>query len=127
MLFLFSVFGLVYKEMSEAMSRQPKADVMVNFASLRSAYDSTMEAMQYPQIRTIAIIAEGIPEAKTRVLISKANELGVTIIGPATVCTQTVTILIWILFKSLFTVFHQKPEISACSVGHLARKGFSFY
>ena len=70
------------------MSKHPAADIMINFASLRSAYDATMEAMQFPQIRTIAIIAEGIPEAKTRVLIRKADELGVTIIGPATVSVR---------------------------------------
>ncbi|KAL9966324.1 hypothetical protein ACROYT_G024378 [Oculina patagonica] len=75
----------VYKEMSEAMNKHPDADVMINFASLRSAYDATLEAMQFPQIRTIAIIAEGIPEAKTRQLNRKAKEMGVTIIGPATV------------------------------------------
>lgn len=38
------------------------------------------------QIHTIAIIAEGIPEALTRKIIKKADEQGVTIIGPATVC-----------------------------------------
>ncbi|XP_015769297.1 PREDICTED: ATP-citrate synthase-like [Acropora digitifera] len=75
----------VYKEMSEAMNKHPDADVMINFASLRSAYDATLEAMEFPQIRTIAIIAEGIPEAKTRQLNKKAQEAGVTIIGPATV------------------------------------------
>jgi len=32
-----------------------------------------------------AIIAEGVPEQKTRLIIKKAEELGVTIIGPATV------------------------------------------
>lgn len=37
------------------------------------------------QIHTIAIIAEGIPEAMTRKIIKKADEKGVTIIGPATV------------------------------------------
>lgn len=75
----------VYKEMAEAMNKHPDADVLINFASLRSAYDATLEAMQFPQIRTIAIIAEGIPEAKTRQLNKKAKEHGVTIIGPATV------------------------------------------
>ena len=40
------------------------------------------------QIRTIAIIAEGIPENLTRKLIQTANEKGVTIIGPATVSRQ---------------------------------------
>ncbi|XP_066996750.2 ATP-citrate synthase [Anabrus simplex] len=75
----------VYKKMEDAMTKHPAADVMVNFASLRSAYDSTEETMQYPQIRTIAIIAEGIPENMTRKLIVMAEKKGVTIIGPATV------------------------------------------
>ncbi|XP_062517479.1 ATP-citrate synthase-like [Corticium candelabrum] len=75
----------VYKEMSEAMKRHPEVDVLINFASLRSAYESTMETMTYSQIRTIAIIAEGIPENLTKVLIKTANEKGVSIIGPATV------------------------------------------
>ena len=49
----------VYKDMSNAMAKHPDADVLINFASLRSAYDSTMKALEFPQIRTIAIIAEG--------------------------------------------------------------------
>lgn len=36
--------------MSEAMNKHPDADVMVNFASLRSAYDATLEALQFPQV-----------------------------------------------------------------------------
>ncbi|XP_031568246.1 ATP-citrate synthase-like [Actinia tenebrosa] len=75
----------VYKDMGEAMNKHPEADVLINFASLRSAYDATLEALTFPQIRTIAIIAEGIPEAKTRILNKKATEKGVVIIGPATV------------------------------------------
>ena len=75
----------VYKDMSNAMARHPDADVLINFASLRSAYDSTMKTLEFQQIRTIAIIAEGIPENYTRKLIKAANKKGVTIIGPATV------------------------------------------
>ena len=75
----------VYKNMKDAMKKHPDADVMINFASLRSAYESTLETLEYKQIRTIAIIAEGIPENMTRKMIKKARELGVTIIGPATV------------------------------------------
>lgn len=41
------------------MAKNKDADVLVNFASLRSAYDSTIETLNFPQIRTIAIIAEG--------------------------------------------------------------------
>ncbi|XP_013863073.1 ATP-citrate synthase [Austrofundulus limnaeus] len=75
----------VYKNMGDAMKKHQDVDVVISFASLRSAFDSTMETMQYPQIHTIAIIAEGIPEAQTRKLIKVADEKGVTIIGPATV------------------------------------------
>ncbi|XP_072376191.1 ATP-citrate synthase isoform X1 [Diabrotica undecimpunctata] len=75
----------VYKQMKDAMTKHPDADVLVNFASLRSAYSSTVETMEYPQIRTIAIIAEGIPENYTRKLIKLADEKKVSIIGPATV------------------------------------------
>ncbi|KAM5212749.1 ATP-citrate synthase isoform 1-T1 [Hipposideros larvatus] len=75
----------VFKNMADAMKKHPEVDVLINFASLRSAYDSSIETMNYAQIRTIAIIAEGIPEALTRKLIKKADQKGVTIIGPATV------------------------------------------
>ncbi|XP_057682298.1 ATP-citrate synthase isoform X1 [Corythoichthys intestinalis] len=75
----------VYKSMADAMKKHPEVDVLISFASLRSAFDSTVETMQHPQIHTIAIIAEGIPEALTRKLIKMADEKGVTIIGPATV------------------------------------------
>ena len=101
----------VYKDMSEAVKKHPEADVLINFASLRSAYDATLEALNLnqvrhlmwlvwhvlyplshvphlsyvPQFRAIAIIAEGIPENKTKKLIKKAQEKGVAIIGPATV------------------------------------------
>ncbi|KAG5339004.1 ACLY synthase, partial [Acromyrmex charruanus] len=75
----------VYKQMKDAMAKHMDADVMVTFASLRSAYESTMETLQFPQIRTIAIIAEGIPENMTRKMILAAQRKNVTIIGPATV------------------------------------------
>merc|ERR1719427_761008 len=75
----------VYKSMADAMAAFPEVDVMVSFASLRSAYDSTIECLEFPQIRTIAIIAEGIPENFTRKLIKLADKKGVPIIGPATV------------------------------------------
>lgn len=74
-----------YKNMSDAMKKHPDADVLINFASLRSAYESTMETLSYPQIRSIAIIAEGIPEQLTRRMIKLANQKNVVIIGPATV------------------------------------------
>ena len=32
------------------MTKHRDADVLVNFASLRSAYESTIDAMNYPQV-----------------------------------------------------------------------------
>ena len=52
----------VYQEVSKAMAKHPDVDVVVNFASSRSVYSSTLELMENPQIKTIAIIAEGVPE-----------------------------------------------------------------
>jgi ATP-citrate lyase alpha-subunit len=70
---------------AEATQEFPLADVMVNFASQRSAYDVTMEALATETIRTIAVIAEGIPERQSRVAAATAKANGKWIIGPATV------------------------------------------
>lgn len=53
-----------------------------------------MVCFTFMQIRTIAIIAEGIPEALTRKLIKTADKKGVTIIGPATVRTGDLFLLL---------------------------------
>lgn len=57
----------------------------MNFASSRSVYTSTLELMERPQIKTIAIIAEGVPERRAREIMYIAQQKGITIIGPATV------------------------------------------
>ena len=67
------------------MEKNPETSVMVNFASFRSVYESTMEVLEYDNIRTVAIIAEGVPEQQTRLLNKVAKDKGVGIIGPATV------------------------------------------
>lgn len=75
----------VYSSTEEALKRHPEVSVFVNFASFRSVYQSTMEALAHETIKTIAIIAEGVPEQQTRLLIKAAEEKGVVVIGPATV------------------------------------------
>ncbi|KAK9358815.1 citrate synthase-like protein [Lipomyces starkeyi] len=75
----------VYQSAKKAAEKHPEVDVVVNFASSRSVYSSTMELLELPQIRTIAIIAEGVPERRAREILYKAKEKGVVIIGPATV------------------------------------------
>ncbi|MCX6670258.1 MAG: ATP citrate synthase [Methanothrix sp.] len=75
----------MYKTIFAAAKAYPEADVMVNFASYRSAFETTMEALQEKTLRTVAVIAEGVPERQSRVMSATAREMGKVIIGPATV------------------------------------------
>jgi ATP citrate (pro-S)-lyase len=75
----------VYQSVEKAMAKHSDVDTVVNFASSRSVYQSTMELLEYPQIKSIAIIAEGVPERRAREILHVAQKKGVTIIGPATV------------------------------------------
>jgi len=75
----------LYKTTAEAKAAQPQADVLLNFASFRTAYDVTMEALEIGGFSSMMITAEGIPERLARGMNAKARELGVTVIGPATV------------------------------------------
>lgn len=73
------------KTIQDAVKAHPEANVMVNFASHRSAFETTMEALEQETIRTVAVIAEGVPERQARIMGATARKYGKTIIGPATV------------------------------------------
>ncbi|KAI9303729.1 citrate synthase-like protein [Cunninghamella echinulata] len=76
----------VFTSLKEAIEQFPEVDVVVNFASCRSVYESTREIFGYSnQIKTIAIIAEGVPERRARQLLHEAERRQVLVIGPATV------------------------------------------
>ncbi|MDD3591942.1 MAG: citrate/2-methylcitrate synthase [Sulfurovum sp.] len=75
----------LYKTTAEAKAAQPQADVLLNFASFRTAYDVTMEALEMGGFKTIMITAEGIPERLARKMNQAARDAGVIVIGPATV------------------------------------------
>ena len=75
----------VYQTIEEAVRKHADTSIIVNFASFRSVNETVMSMLEYShQIKTIAIIAEGVPESQTRA-INKAASEGVGIIGPATV------------------------------------------
>ena len=75
----------VYTGFKEAVAKHADVDVVVNFASSRSVYSSTLECLEFTQIKAIALIAEGVPERHAREILWKAKEKNVLIIGPATV------------------------------------------
>ncbi|MDQ7042770.1 MAG: citrate/2-methylcitrate synthase [Sulfurimonas sp.] len=75
----------LFKTTASAKKAQPQADVLLNFASFRTAYDVTMEALEIGGFSSIMITAEGIPERLARGMNQTAREKNVVIIGPATV------------------------------------------
>ncbi len=75
----------LFKTTATAKAAQPQADVLLNFASFRTAYDVTMEALEIGGFSSMMITAEGIPERLARGMNQTAREKNVIIIGPATV------------------------------------------
>lgn len=47
-----TLFWGAFKKMEEAMEKNADVDVLINFASLRSAFESTIQAFQFPQVST---------------------------------------------------------------------------
>ena len=79
----------MFRTISLGAKAYPEADVMVNFASHRSAFDTSMEALAEECIRVVAVIAEGVPERQARILGATARAKGKMVIGPATVGGMT--------------------------------------
>ena len=76
----------LYRSTKDAVENHKNADVLLNFASFRTAYDVTMEALDLgDQFRVIMVTAEGIPERLARTMNQRARDNGTLIIGPATV------------------------------------------
>ncbi|MBI2669165.1 ATP citrate synthase [Candidatus Woesearchaeota archaeon] len=75
----------VYESFAEAAEKHPQADVLINFASFRSAFTSSKEALSFPSIKTAVIVAEGVPERETKELIALAQKEKKMVIGPSTV------------------------------------------
>jgi len=100
----------IYRTLKEATSKHPEADVAVNFSSFRSAYPTSKEALESDTIRTVAIIAEGVPEHRTKELIHIAKQRGKWIIGPA--------VLQPIHRKVAFQGPHRGTLVSRCESAH---------
>lgn len=74
----------IYASTTEAIQKHP-VESFLNFASFRTAYKTTLEAIAAPCIKTIMVTAEGVPERFAREIALYAKKNGKTIIGPASV------------------------------------------
>lgn len=75
----------VFRTVEEATEFDKNADVLINFASTRSSYKSSRQALMAKSINTIILVAEGIPENQVRELIRLSKEKKKWMIGPSTV------------------------------------------
>lgn len=75
----------IYETLAEATTKHSNAQVLINFASFRSAFSPSQEALQTPSIQSVVIVAEGVPERQTKELIALAKKNNKLIIGPSTV------------------------------------------
>jgi succinyl-CoA synthetase alpha subunit len=71
----------VYRHLSAA----PPAEVLINFASARSAVPVVMEGLKQNRFKCMVVVAEGIRERDTRLMAVEAKKKRVMVIGPATV------------------------------------------
>ena len=75
----------VYGSVKEAAEAHEGARVFINYASFRSAFESSMQALDAPTLQTVVIVAEGVPVTQARKLIARAKATQKVVIGPATV------------------------------------------
>ncbi|MEK9658247.1 MAG: citrate/2-methylcitrate synthase [bacterium] len=75
----------VRKSIKAALELCSDVSVLLNFASFRTAFDVCKEALQFSQIKTMMVTAEGIPERFSRQLMCEAKAKKVSVIGPSTV------------------------------------------
>ena len=75
----------IFNNFKSASNEFPQGSTLINLASFRSAYQVSVDALQYPNINKQIIIAEGIPERWSRDLFYQARKNNKLIIGPSTV------------------------------------------
>lgn len=79
------IFIPIFKSVDDGVKYDPKIDVVINYHSFRSAYESTKDALLNSKINCVATIAEGISERDARELRHLAVTQNKTLLGPSTV------------------------------------------
>lgn len=80
-----SILLPIYPNLELALSKHSKTNGIVNLASYRAAYSSTKEALSYPNIQFVSILAEGIAENSIKELISLAVKSNKMLLGPSSI------------------------------------------
>ncbi len=116
----------VYQNTQQAVENHPEARVFLNFASFRTAYEVTVDALKLKHFKIIMITAEGIPERMARMINVEARKQHITLIGPASVGGITAgAFRIANIGGTLENIIHSKLHRSG-SCGLVTRSGGLF-
>jgi ATP-citrate lyase alpha-subunit len=77
------IFIPFFPTITEALKEIPFT-ILINFASERSAYPITLEAIESKSVEKIVVVAEGVSEKDIKVLKALADKNKKLVIGPAT-------------------------------------------
>jgi ATP-citrate lyase alpha-subunit len=111
-----------YESISEKLHH--KIDTLLNFASFRSAWKASKQAIEMGLFKNIIIIAEGIPERETREIIALNKEYNLNIVWPATVGAMEAGIFrAWNTWGALENIIASKLYKTG-SVGFVSKSGW---
>ena len=75
----------VFNNINDIIKANLNITIALNYYSFRSSYDTTLEIMKIPSIKSISIIAEGIPVRQSKMIKYIGEQKNITILGPSTV------------------------------------------
>jgi ATP citrate (pro-S)-lyase len=75
----------VYSNIDDIINNNLNITIALNYYSFRSAFETTSNIMKIPTIKTIAVIAEGVPIRQAKTLKALAESRNICILGCSTV------------------------------------------
>lgn len=75
----------IYKSLGDATKNHPEADTALIYIGPARAAQAALECMDNPNIKSISMITEGIPERDAKLLIKKAKDTGKYLNGPSAI------------------------------------------
>ncbi|MBI4378454.1 MAG: hypothetical protein HY578_05090 [Nitrospinae bacterium] len=74
-----------YKTAEEAISKHPEINEALVYVNRKTAYSAAVEALNFPRVRFVSMITEGVPEMDAKSLLHLAREKGKIFNGPSAI------------------------------------------
>jgi ATP-citrate lyase alpha-subunit len=74
-----------YKTAQEAIAEHPEINEALVYVNRKTAYSAAVESLNFPKIRFVSMITEGVPEMDAKKLLHLAREKGKIFNGPSAI------------------------------------------